>query len=266
MKAAAKRDALAQAQKEAQKQASEEATRQREAREEERRVNAEKRKQVEFDRYQRQLEIDRQKQQRVVVPKEEVQSAPVLSIPRPTFSLFGLGEPMAESDALKPVVSAPPAKKTAPAPRGVPKINEWTLNSDNTISGFISGSSSFDDGAPVTTSPIVGMAASGSVVQTKSGSKYFLEEEKLIGGGFFSLFSTQQNVSPASPKVKPTPKKNRDVAADASKAAAEAAKDAERNAQTKANQAAEEKRRAAEEGKCTIQLLHSSLPKPVAYS
>jgi hypothetical protein len=260
MKAAAKREALAQAQKEAQKQASDEAMRQREAREEERRLNAEKRKQVEFDRYQRQLEIDRQKQQKAIAPKEEVQSAPISSLPRPTFSLFGLGEPKVESDAPKPVVSSPPAKKTVPAPRGVPKIKEWTLNSDSTISGFIFGSSSFDDGAPVTTSPIVGMAASGSVVQTKSGSKYFLEEEKLIGGGFFSLFSTKQNVATATPEVIPTPENKRNVAAEASKEAAEAAKDAQRKAQAKANQAAEEKRRAAEEGKCMIQQLLSFPP------
>ena len=80
--------------------------------------------------------------------------------------------------APKTAVTVPPAKKTVPtAPCGVPKINKWTLNSDNTISGFISGSNSFNDGAPVTTSPIVGSAISGSVVQTKSSSRYFLGEE-----------------------------------------------------------------------------------------
>jgi hypothetical protein len=108
------------------------------------------------------------------------------------------------------------------------------LNSDNTISGFISGSSSFDDGAPVTTSPIVGSAVSGSVVQTKSSSRYFLGEEASSGGGFFSLFGGK-DVAPSAPEVKPTPEKT------------EAAKDGQRKAQ-----AAEEKRRAAAEGKCLI--------------
>jgi hypothetical protein len=251
MKAAAKREALAQAQREAQRQASDKAIRQREAREEERRLNAEKRKQVEFDRYQRQLEVDRQKQQKAIAPKEEVQSAPILSVPRPTFSLFGLGEQKEDTNAPKPVVSVTPVKKSVPAPRGVPKINEWTLNSDNTISGFISGSSSFDDGAPVTTSSIVGTAASGSVVQTKSGSKYFLGEEKLSGGGFFSMFSGQ-SVTPMTPDVKPTPEKKKDVAGEVTKKEVEAANEAQRKAQAQANRVSEAKRRAAEEGKCMI--------------
>jgi hypothetical protein len=234
-KAAAKREALAQGQREAEKQASEEAKRQREAREEERRLNAEKRKQVEFDRYQRQLEIDRQKQQQAskpkqVAPKEEVLTAPSISVPRPTFSLFGRGGPKNELTAPKTSVAAPPAKKSVPtATRGVPEISKWTLNSDNTISGFISGSSSFDDGAPVTTSPIVGSAVSGSNVRTKSSSRYFLGEEASSGGGFFSLFGGQ-DVAPSA-SVKPAPEKKKVRKAQAP------------------DQAVEEKRRAAAEGK-----------------
>ena len=236
----------AAAQREAEKQASEEA---REAREEERRLNAEKRKQVEFDRYQRQQEIDRQKQQQAskpkqIAPKDEVPTTPSLALPRPTFSLFGLGEPKEDSTAQKTAVAAPSAKKSAPtAPRGVPKINKWSLNSDNTISGFISGSSSFDDGAPVTTSPIVGSAVSGSVVQTKSGSKYFLSEEASSGGGFFSFFGGQ-DVAPSAPEVKPTPKKT------------ESARDAQQE-----SQAAEEKSRAAAEGKRLMSTI-AVIPSP----
>jgi hypothetical protein len=55
-KAVAKREALAQTQREAEKHASEEAYRQREAQEDERRLNAKKKKHVEFDCYQGQLE------------------------------------------------------------------------------------------------------------------------------------------------------------------------------------------------------------------
>jgi flagellar biosynthesis GTPase FlhF len=146
-----------------------------------------------------------------------------------------------EVSAPKTTVTVAPAKKTvSAAPRGVPTINKWTLDSDNAISGIISGSSSFDDGAPVTTSPIVGNAVSGSVVQTKSGSKYFLGDES-SGGGFFSLFGGGKDVSSPAPEVKAPPKK--DVVAEARKEA-ESAKEAQRKAQAmKAKVDAEEKKR-----------------------
>ena len=91
---------------------------------------------------------------------------------RPTFSLFGLGGDTGPS-APEPA-STPKAKsvaKSVSAPRGVPTITNWKLLSDNTISGLISGSPSFKDGAPVTTSAIIDKASSNSVVRTKSGSK-----------------------------------------------------------------------------------------------
>ena len=56
---------------------------------------------------------------------------------------------------------------------------QWKQVEDNTIAGRIFGSNSFKDGVTVTTSSIKGKKgtkfAKGSVVQTKSGSKYFLE-------------------------------------------------------------------------------------------
>jgi len=52
---------------------------------------------------------------------------------------------------------------------------EWRENSDGTVSGFITGSPLFNEGEKITTSPIAkGNVATGSVVQTGSGSKYFL--------------------------------------------------------------------------------------------
>jgi hypothetical protein len=239
--AKAKRDALVQAQREAEKRASDDAKRKRDAQEEERRINAEKRKQIE----QRQLDIDRLKQQQSLKSKQNTpkEDKPAPSLPRPTISLFPFrpAEMKEEVSALKTAVAASPAKKTvSAAPRGVPTINKWTLDSDNAISGIISGSSSFDDGAPVTTSPIVGNAVSGSVVQTKSGSKYFLGDES-SGGGFFSLFGGGKDVSSPAPEVKAPPKK--DVAAEARKEA-ESAKEAQRKAQAmKAKVDAEEKKR-----------------------
>ena len=100
---------------------------------------------------------------------------------RPTISLFGLGggtKPVSTSSTTTssaPKAKTPPVKKAAAnvsAPRGVPTISKWKLDaSDNTISGFISGSGSFKDGEPVTTSAIVGRAESNIVVKTKSGSR-----------------------------------------------------------------------------------------------
>jgi hypothetical protein len=61
------------------------------------------------------------------------------------------------------------------APGGVPSLVKWKLNKDNTITGFISGSSTFPEGEKVTTSPIVSeVIQNGEVVRTGSGSKYFL--------------------------------------------------------------------------------------------
>lgn len=100
---------------------------------------------------------------------------------RPTFSLFGFGgdtKPVSTSStttASAPKTKTPPVKDVATnvsAPRGVPTISKWKVDaSDNTISGFISGSGSFKDGEPVTTSAIVGVAKSNTVVRTNSGSR-----------------------------------------------------------------------------------------------
>ena len=136
-----------------------------EEQEKKRQSNAEARRQEDFDRYQMALEADRKK-------IEEAKSSP-------TFSLFGLGGDASEEKERQPAtvskpVAAPKPKapvKKAVAPRGVPMIDQWVLNDDQTISGLISGSDSFKDGAPVTTSSINGKAISGSIAQTKSGSR-----------------------------------------------------------------------------------------------
>ena len=122
-----------------------------------------------------------------------------------TLSLLGLGGDDKPSDApapkaatpvkkaapkkspTKPIQKAAPKKKVAPAPKkkaapapkkapaGVPTINKWRKNRDGSITGLISGSSSFSENEKVTTSPIAqGDIASGEVVRTGSGSRYFL--------------------------------------------------------------------------------------------
>lgn len=109
---------------------------------------------------------------KVAAPKQQ-EDSPRPTEPRPTFSLFGLGGGAAAEteSASTPVVKSQPLANTSSAPRGVPTISKWTLNSDNTISGFISGSSAFNNNDPVTTSAIVGQASSNTVVRTKSGSR-----------------------------------------------------------------------------------------------
>ena len=76
-----------------------------------------------------------------------------------------------------------PLPKTKTAPRGVPTITNWSKRRDGGISGLIYGSPNFDDGDRVETSPIAGGAvvANGSVVQTNSGSRYFLSDESPTG-------------------------------------------------------------------------------------
>ena len=279
--AAAKREAQMQSKKEADA-SKQEAAAKKQAFEEERKRNAEARKQVEFDRYQRQMEIDKKKQQQTsdlkksVAPpsKKEVQSSPA----RPTFSLFGMGgSPESKEESAPTITVTPPTRKDPATPRGVPSINKWTLNDDNTISGFISGSPSFIDGSPITTSAISGNAVSGSVVQTKSRSKYFLGEEAAAGassggggllGGLFGGGGGEKATAPAEVKPAPVVKKsalakqvdtgaaNRkriaEQAALEKKRKAEEAKavaEAKRQAQLQAKKEADEKRRITAEGK-----------------
>ena len=87
-----------------------------------------------------------------------------------TISLFGFGGGKSDSDDSgdTPTVSA---KSASNAPRGVPLLSNWKVNRDGSITGVISGGRGFDDGAPVTTSPIKGSAQPGTTVVTKSGSR-----------------------------------------------------------------------------------------------
>jgi len=98
--------------------------------------------------------------------------------PRATFSLFGLGGPKEETPAAAPAPSKKAGFTKKPvknAPRGVPSINKWRKNRDGSITGQISGSSSFTEGEKITTSPIAsGTIDGGEIVRTGSGSRYFL--------------------------------------------------------------------------------------------
>jgi hypothetical protein len=79
-----------------------------------------------------------------------------------TISLFGFGQKSDDTES---------SSTTSSAPGGVPTISRWKQEKDGSITGIIRGSGAFKDGDPITTSPIRGKAAGGTVVTTKSGSK-----------------------------------------------------------------------------------------------
>jgi hypothetical protein len=61
------------------------------------------------------------------------------------------------------------------APKGVSVLKGWKANANNEIQGNVYSSASFRDGEKITTSPVKGRLQSGSLVISKSGSKYWLE-------------------------------------------------------------------------------------------
>lgn len=122
--------------------------------------------------------------------------------PGATISLFGIFGGNEEKDepspaATKSVSETPPQTGLSRAPKDVPTISKWEKNSDNSVTGFIKGSFSFGEGEAVTTSPIRGTIAGGSVVETASGSRYFLAPMK----------ETSTPSKRAAPKKAPVPKK-----------------------------------------------------------
>eukprot|EP00568_Trieres_chinensis_P010433 CAMPEP_0183301296 /NCGR_PEP_ID=MMETSP0160_2-20130417/7460_1 /TAXON_ID=2839 ORGANISM="Odontella Sinensis, Strain Grunow 1884" /NCGR_SAMPLE_ID=MMETSP0160_2 /ASSEMBLY_ACC=CAM_ASM_000250 /LENGTH=962 /DNA_ID=CAMNT_0025463889 /DNA_START=44 /DNA_END=2932 /DNA_ORIENTATION=+ len=69
-----------------------------------------------------------------------------------------------------------PTKRLARAPKGVPVLSEWVVNRNGSVTGYVEASNGmFEDGTQITTSPIKsGELEEGNVVETGSGSKYFL--------------------------------------------------------------------------------------------
>jgi len=61
-------------------------------------------------------------------------------------------------------------------PEGIPIIFNWKQNDDGSVTGEVSRSPCFNDGAMISTSIITQRARGGTIVTTASGSRYFLEE------------------------------------------------------------------------------------------
>lgn len=132
----------------------------------------------------KELEAKRKQEQaakaKQAAKKAEAQSVVSQAKRGSTISLFGFGQSADESSPTPaPAKKSPtlqvqqPAKSSAP--KGVPTISGWKLNGDGSISGRINGSPNFKNGELITTSQIQrGRIEAGSVVQTGSGSRYFL--------------------------------------------------------------------------------------------
>lgn len=143
---------------------------------EERKAQAEERERIAAEK--KAAELAKKKQEQAA--KAKAQSVVSQAKRGSTISLFGLGQGADESQSTPTPVQKSPTlqvqKSTkSSAPKGVPTISGWKLNGDGSISGRISGSPNFKNGELITTSQIQkGRIESGSVVQTGSGSRYFL--------------------------------------------------------------------------------------------
>merc|ERR1711862_905483 len=116
------------------------------------------------------------------------------SKPSRTISLFGFGQ---KQDTTATTTTTTTTKTKAP-PRGVPIIKGWKQNKDGSITGFISGSPNYDDGEIVTTSKLKtsGVIEGGSIVQTISGSRYYLDPK--VPKSNIGLFSRTKKTSTAT--------------------------------------------------------------------
>jgi hypothetical protein len=165
--------------------------------------------------------------------------------PRATISLdlFSFAK-SSEDESSVATAPKPQPKIVSQAPRGVPTFSNWKSNRDGSITGSISGSNAYDDGKVVTTSPLTTAAVEGALVQTTSGSRYFLAPKGSKQG-------SQQAAAAEERKAA------QQAAAEERKAAQQAAAEAKRIAaeERKAAQqaAAEAKRIAAEERKAAQQ-------------
>ncbi|KAG7361167.1 hypothetical protein IV203_036267 [Nitzschia inconspicua] len=117
---------------------------------------------------------------------KKTENRPSLSLPRPSFQLLTPASPtppkVVSSDS-KSVTKRPSfalfqSAKLKEAPKGVPTVVGWRVRSDGGIAGRVFGSVNFREGQQFETSPIVkGEIENGSVVQTASGSRYFLSDK-----------------------------------------------------------------------------------------
>ena len=111
---------------------------------------------------------------------KQAQKAMETAKPGATISLgflnFGKSNESQEAPPVQPN-GKKSAKKMTSAPRGTPTMYNWRQNRDGSITGKISGAAAYSDGESVTTSPLATDADFGALVETTSGSKYYLAEK-----------------------------------------------------------------------------------------
>ena len=140
------------------------------------------------------------------------------------------------------------ADNASSPPRGVPVLSKWRQNNDGSITGMISGSNAYKDGESVTTSVITTKAEGGTVVKTKSGSRYYLAA-KATGGGFFGIGAPKTPVAAtdkAQSDLESKRKAQQEAAAKKREEAEAAVQERKRIAEEKRRQAEEKKRLAIE--------------------
>ncbi|GAX23391.1 hypothetical protein FisN_15Lh109 [Fistulifera solaris] len=132
----------------------------------------------------RSVEVDQQRRDSEKDQKEREEAALAMlakAASRATINLLGLknldNEPSKSPQKKKELPATLPKRpaSTSKAPAGVPTLSRWRENADGSVTGNVSGSRNFTDGEKITTSKIVrGTFASGEIVVTGSGSKYYL--------------------------------------------------------------------------------------------
>ena len=86
---------------------------------------------------------------------------------------------ISQGEVTSAVASTSPGKSTGNNQRNtietsIPTIESWAQTPEGSIHGFIYGSTTFDDGAYIITTPVEGGAQGGYVITTSSGSQYRL--------------------------------------------------------------------------------------------
>lgn len=129
----------------------------------------------------------RQQEQRQQQQEQQQQSQGILQSIRATQSVQGLKTSavpgMVPTTITSKPTGTPIATRTEQAPEGIPSIRGWKIRDGGGIAGLVYGSPNAEDGDYIETSPIAnGSLENGNVVETKSGSRYFLSADTAFDG------------------------------------------------------------------------------------
>ena len=114
------------------------------------------------------------------VARPAVKRTPPKPAERNTFGILNKKANPVVNKPKPPARKAPPVPKKTSKPKppvndGIPILSNWKQESDGSITGNISNSKMFSTGQKITTSPVKKGVRKGTVVTTRSGSKYRLQ-------------------------------------------------------------------------------------------